>query len=664
MCGIWGRVTRNRPILREELIGPVRKLAHRGPDGYGFYHDPKDPRVALVHLRLSIVDLAGGAQPLMSHDDRYIGIVNGELYDYNHHREAMIARGIRFRTKSDSEVLLNLFATGGTEALSPLSGEFAFIFFDQKERKLHFGRDLHGVKPLFMRQDAETLTLSSEVKALQDGTPVLDEIYVKRFLARMLVPPRTAVEGAFHVLPGRVYTYDPATGKLTWKAYQRVPLNVERKLGGQDAIERVRYELDGAVKRRLVADVEVGTYLSGGIDSALVAALMVKNGAKPKAFTVGFSEPEFDESAKAAAIAKHLGVEHHIIQMTGRNFLPHLKRSIIAFENPIANPHGAAKNLLASLAHQHVKVVLSGEGADEWFGGYAYLRIQKLRRFTERHPRLGAGMMEAFLKREGKAGAKHLDGNSVSANDLISPYFRGKVPAVFGRVSRRRLTRYTSQNDFDRFIRDAAAELGQYMEEDFLQGEPLRSETDLNVWTSMRTDLLHYILGNLGDRQEMSHSLEGRTPFMDQRLVTLAGQLDPNIMLRGLTEKHVLRVSARELLPMASSRQRKHAFFAPLKYMMLKDVRLAMDEHVKIAEKAAPWLPWRNLNHLMYLQKAPTGFNRMRELGFVVKVMLFSLGVLVDGLDTPVCMNPRGFRLPETVKDLEGHEFSPKIGAR
>jgi asparagine synthase (glutamine-hydrolysing) len=163
MCGIWVRATSKRSIQKEELLFPVKMLAHRGPDSYGWY---TDSRVALVHTRLSIIDLSGGAQPLQSFDHRYLGVVNGELYDYQKHRERLMAKGARFKTHSDSEVLLNLFAVEGENSLRGLSGEWAFIFYDQTAQRLHFARDPHGVKPLFYQWTADSFTLSSEIKAL------------------------------------------------------------------------------------------------------------------------------------------------------------------------------------------------------------------------------------------------------------------------------------------------------------------------------------------------------------------------------------------------------------------------------------------------------------------------------------------------------------------
>lgn len=648
MCGVWAQIQFNKKIEEEDLVAPIRRLSHRGPDGYGWY---KDANVALVHTRLSIIDLAGGVQPLRSGDNALCGVVNGELYDYKTLRDKMLEQGIPFRTNSDSEVLLNLFRTRGLEGLSQASGEFAFIFYHAQEQKIYFGRDQHGVKPLFFQWTEGAFTLASEVKALSDETPELDEVYVKRFFARAMVPPRTAIKGAFHVQPGRLYTFDIRSRDLSWEFFRPLPLFSQRKIKGEEAVELVDRELSAAVKRRLVADVEVGCYLSGGIDSALIAALAVKSGAKPKAFTVGFADRDFDESAKAAEIASHLGIEHSIITMTGKNFFPHLVQSIVAFENPITNPHGAAKNLLSQHASESVKVVLSGEGSDEWFGGYAYFRIRKLQRFIERHPRLGKTAIAAFLKEEPGAGAKHLDGDSTFNDSLIRPYFAGQVPAILGRVSKHRLFRYSTGDDLNGVLHGMCEDLAKNLyEERGAIGEPL-SNWDLNSWMSQRTDLLHYILANVGDRQEMSHSLEGRTPFMDPAVVQAAGQIDENSLISALTEKAVLKKVAKPLLPQSVIARRKHPFFAPMKYLYLREARNGINDYINVAEAHSPWLNWKNLRRLLAME-ARGSQSSFEGIAISTKLILFSMGVLVHDLRSENIREPRGYRLPKTAQDI------------
>ena len=648
MCGVWAQIQFNKKIQEQDLVHPIRALSHRGPDGYGWF---ADDNVALVHTRLSIIDLSGGVQPLKSHDDALWGIVNGELYDYKKTREKMMNAGVTFRTKSDSEVLLNLFRTQGRDGLNSASGEFAFIFYDPKQKKLCFGRDQHGVKPLFYQWSDEAFTLASEVKALSSEKPELDEVYIKRFLARTMVPPRTAIKNAFHVLPGRLYTFDIKNKKLTWESFQPLPLFHARDLNKQDALEKTTFELSNAVRRRLVADVEVGCYLSGGIDSALIAALAVKNGAKPKAFTVGFADRDFDETAKAAEIADHLGIEHSVVTMTGKNFFPHLVQSIVAFENPISNPHGAAKNLLSHHASQSVKVVLSGEGSDEWFGGYTYFRIQKLQRFIEKHPKLAGNAVTQMLEQEPGAGKKHLDGSSTYNNALIRSYFSGQTPAILSRLSKHRLFQYITGDILTPLLTDVCEDLVGYLNEENPEFGKNSSNWDFNSWMSLRTDLLHYILANVGDRQEMSHSLEGRTPFMDPAVVQVASRTKENVLLSALSEKHILREVAKPLLPKSVVDRRKHPFFAPMKYLYLREARNGMNDYIAIAEQNTPWLNWPHLKRLLAKESLGSG-SVFEGLAISLKLMLFSMGVLVQELRSENIRPPRGYMLPLTPQDL------------
>lgn len=647
MCGIWGRVKIKKPLPQEELLFPVKMLSHRGPDSYGWFADQK---VGLVHTRLSIIDLGGGAQPLESYNQNLIGIVNGELYDYQAHRERLISKGAKFQTHSDSEVLLNLFALEGESALRGLSGEWAFIFYHTKEQKLYFARDPHGVKPLFYQWTPDSFTLSSETKALANEKPVLSEDYVKTFMARTLMPMGTALDQCFHVLPGRIYTYDIEQNKLSEKVIDPLPLGLPRTLRGEEAIEATYEALRNSVKRRLVADVEVGCYLSGGVDSALITALAVDLGAKPKAFTVGFMDRDFDEKDIAAKIAGHLGIPHHVCQLTGKNFLPSLVQSIVAFENPITNPHGAAKNLLSKLASEQVKVVLSGEGADEWFGGYAYLRIQKILNFSQRHTVLGKKILNSFMDREKGRSMNHLDGRSQINRELFEKYFFGHQPAVFGRLLKHRAYQYLTGDSLNQRIHSMSQDLSQMLKEDWPSVSHESTSWDMNAWFGLRVDLLHYILANVGDRQEMSHSLEGRTPFLDPEVIHIAARTHENTLMKGLTEKYVLKKIAGKLFPKEIAERPKHPFFAPLKYFYLRENQEPIKNYIMTAREATPWLDWSNIDRLMSYQlniNAPL-FTFQNS----TRILLFSLGVLVDHLRKDPPLISRGFHVPSTVEDM------------
>lgn len=649
MCGVWMRTHFSRRVPMQDLIHPVKALSHRGPDGYGWW---ADDHVSLVHTRLSINDLAGGAQPLQSFDKKWIGIVNGELYDYKEIRQSLIDRGVHFATKSDSEVLLNLYALEGAQGLTAVSGEYSFIFYNTETKQVHFGRDMFGVKPLFFDSRGDSFTLASEMKALSDENPVFNPDYVNSFIARSIVPPQTCLKNVEHVWPGRVYTLDLKTKKVTWQVYQSIPLFQKRTIKSNEAIELLEFELKQAVKRRLVADVEIGCYLSGGIDSAMIAALAADLGAKPKAFTVGFADVDFDESRLANKIATDLGLEHHVVQMTSKNFMPSLIKSIVAFENPITNPHGAAKNLLASHTNKFVKVVLSGEGSDEWLGGYAYFRIKKLQEFSKKHPRLSERAIPLFLEKEMGMSLNHLEGDSTAFSSLGEKYFAGQSPALLGRLSQKRFYKYITGESLDPQIEKICIHLSGLLREE--NPDFKFSNWDLNSWMSVRTDLLHYILANVGDRQEMSHSIEGRTPFLDAKVVRAVGQMDTNVLLRGLTEKYALRKVGRKYLDQEHAKRGKKPFFAPMKYMYLRENRQLTMEYIGALKEQTPWLQWKNIEHFLFPKKRSFS-SPLEDYRISLLLILFSLGALYKNLrvfDHP----PRGYQWPSSSEDLKNHE--------
>lgn len=653
MCGVWAKMKRTGEVSRAELVRPVQMLAHRGPDGYGWFLENS---TALVHTRLSIIDLEGGKQPLYTEDGSVVGIVNGELYDHQAIRDELENSGVRFATRSDSEVLLQLFAKRGAAGLRGLKAEFAFIFHDRRAKRLYFARDQHGVKPLYMKLDAEQISLASEIKALLDGPAEFDQEYLLRYFARVLTPPRTAIAGVEHVLPGRLYCFDQTTWQLSWQPLDPLPLFAKRDLRGEDAVEKFESELTAAVKRRLIADVEIGAYLSGGIDSAMIAAVAAANGARLKTFTVGFDDERFDESAQAHAIADKLGLEHFDIRLSNRNFFESLLHSIRAFEGPISNPHGAAKNLLSSLASRHVKVVLTGEGADEWLGGYAYQRIAKLRRFEETHPRFANGAMQAFLGKEGGANLNHLAGLNVDPELAGAGSFFGYSPSLLGRLPRRRLYRYLTDTDLLPVGHRALDDLRTYLvEETGLNAATFAdtsvSRNDVDVWMALRTDLLSYILANVGDRQEMAHSLEGRTPFLDLNVISVAAQLHPHELISGLQEKALLRRVGRRYLPIEMTRQRKKPFFSPLKYFFAGRFQPEIENYLLSARDAAPWLPWSRLQRALTAGARGPKRPSDRLLAYL-RLTLFSVGVLREHLHQPLLTTARGYRIPKTADDM------------
>jgi asparagine synthase (glutamine-hydrolysing) len=649
MCGIWSRFDRNK-ISPEDLYYPVASLSHRGPDSYGWFL--KD-NVALVHTRLSIIDLQEGGQPLKSYDGKWMGIVNGELYDYKNIRSQLEAAGVSFKTKSDSEVLLNLYAHQGIDGLKNITGEFAFIFYNLQTKELIFGRDLNGVKPLYYDLTEKALTIASELKAISPEKPRISKLYMENYFSRIMVPPQSLLENVLHVIPGKIYKFNTVKGELKKIPYQTLPLNSKRDLRGPEALNAVRVALENSVKKRLVADVEVGLYLSGGIDSALVAALATNLGARPRAYTVSFADRDLDESKKAAQIAEHLGISHSIVEMNGKNFFDHLIQSIQAFEHPIANPHGAAKNLLAWHAAKDVKVVLTGDGADEWFGGYQYLRLQKIQDFFKRHPAFPETIKNSIVSREKGMALKHLDGDSLTKEKIVSSYFSGMFPALFGRVPKDRFYQFVTGENLNHSVSNIAESLHSLMVEDMAYSSGKFSLLDLNIWFGLRTDFLHYIVSNVGDRQEMSHSLEGRTPFLDKEVIEAAARLHPHELMSGLNEKSILKKLGGKYYPSEIAQRKKHAFLAPSKYLYLRNNREILASYIEVAKEAMPWLQWKNIDHLMSLESLGNKTPLANSIVYM-KLTLFSIGVLYTKLRE--VSSKAKYKLPTSYEDLKAYE--------
>jgi asparagine synthase (glutamine-hydrolysing) len=325
-----------------------------------------------------------------------------------------------------------------------------------------------------------------------------------------------------------------------------------------------------------------------------------------------------------------------------------LVESIVAFENPVSNPHGAAKNLLASHARKHVKVVLSGEGADEWLGGYAYMRLKKIRAFSRRHPKLGAGAQENFLAREGGMNVGHLDGASSNHDPLARSYFGNNSPSLLGRLPRDRFYEFVTGERLGPLVGKICHGLSEQLRNE----HPGRrdSELDLNLWVGARTDLLHYILANVGDRQEMAHSLEGRTPYLDTNLVKVAAAARETSLIRGLREKFILREVGKKYLKAIHHRRGKKPFFSPLKHLYLRKNAEVMNGYIEQSREETPWLHWKNIDHL--LRNPRRKLDTALEGGIItLRMALFSLGVLKAHLREPGCRAP-GFAPPENARDL------------
>ncbi|MDQ0136485.1 asparagine synthase (glutamine-hydrolyzing) [Neorhizobium galegae] len=568
MCGFAGFVGEAYGSGNTEalLSSMAQAIAHRGPDGQGVF---AAPGIGLAHVRLSIVGLSDGQQPMTDADGRFTIVFNGEIFNYVELRDELKARGITFRTGSDTEVLLQLYATHGKACLSRLNGDYAFAIWDHRERRLMLARDRMGVRPLFYTEHKGSLYFASEIKALLEVPGIeaeLDPIALDQiFTLWAPIPPRTAFKGIFELEPGHLMI--AGNGRTEIRPYWVLdfPNARDRTETDQGAMEEeLRALLTDATRLRMRADVPVGAYLSGGLDSSLIAALaapMAPNGLNT--FSVTFDNAEHDESAFQVQVAEALGTRHRAVASGSADIAASFPDVIRFTERPVLRTAPAPLYRLSGLVRDAgMKVVLTGEGADEVFAGYDIFREASVRRFCARQP--GSKMrphlfrkLYPYLPGLKQQSAEYLAaffgaGNDTADDPLFShrPRFRSTAAAKIFYSDDLRTTLGTY---------DAAEELASRLPANFGRWHPLHQAQYLES----RFLLPGYILSSQGDRMAMAHGIEGRFPFLDHRLVEFASRLAPGMKLKGLDEKHILRRVAKDVLPDVIAKRPKQPYRAP-----------------------------------------------------------------------------------------------------
>jgi asparagine synthase (glutamine-hydrolysing) len=550
MCGIIGAVSAGGGTLPGFEVGEAMNAAivHRGPDDGGLY---RDEHALLGMRRLAIIDLAGGHQPMATEDGRWQLVFNGEVYNYRSLREELRTRGHSFRTESDSEVVLRAIAEWGEAAFARLHGMFAIAAWDTQTRRLLLARDRLGKKPLFLWRHGDLLGFASELKsllALPGFTREVDTGVLPAYFAFGYVPtPRAIFKGVEKLPPGSYAVY--ANGELRVQRYWQLDF-APTFSGSEDAAEeQLAGLLDNAVAERLVADVPFGAFLSGGIDSSVVVALMARHMSNPvKTFSIGFDEPRYSELSDARRVAEHIGSEHHeLVVRPDASAL--IERLVWHLDEPFADSSALPTYLVSELAGRHVKMVLSGDGGDEAFAGYdRYLRFAKLEQ-------LGALRAPAGL--------------ALGAAGMLLPGLKGfRLRRIGQRLRQRFPDSYLSGVALSR-PEQMIALLGEAGREGYAGLHPLfdpkdsRARIDQVVDADIRSYLLDDILVKL-DRMSMAASIEGRAPLLDHRVVEFAVRLPLSMRIRDGRGKHLLRKVARRWLPSAVMDKPKQGFAIPL----------------------------------------------------------------------------------------------------
>jgi asparagine synthase (glutamine-hydrolysing) len=570
MCGIVATFSEGAPVSPDGLRRATAALHHRGPDGQRQWIAPHG-RVGLGHARLSIIDLAGGDQPIANEDETLHIVVNGEFYDFERIQRDLRGRGHRLRTGSDSEIALHLYEDLGTQCLHHLRGEFALVLWDEPRQTLFAARDRFGIKPLFWAQHEGTLLLASEAKALfAAGVPARWDRAAFFQSTSLFVPPvdGSLFRGVHQVPPGH---YLLATrGQVRVERYWDFDYpRADARGGGRTDAEYAhafRDALDDAVRLRLRADVPVGCYLSGGIDSCAVLGLAARHHPEPiRAFSLTFDRKDYDESAIARAMAAHAGAEFHPIPIRQADLAEHFADAIAQAETTCINGHGVAKFVLSrAVRDAGYKVVLTGEGSDEILGGYPHFRRDMLLHDS-------AGQDPETVRRL----LAELGSTNPVSRGLLLPDGAGLPTATVERLlgftpSWMEAYGTTAFKLHALFAPDFAAEnaacdaLGVFFAGIDVQGQLLgRPPVHQSLYLWAKSQLPNYVLTMLGDRMEMAHSIEGRVPFLDHHVVELVRDLPVNQKIRGMTEKHVLREAMRPLLTEEVYRRHKHPFTSP-----------------------------------------------------------------------------------------------------
>jgi asparagine synthase (glutamine-hydrolysing) len=512
MCGIAGEFIAQSDGLidRANIVPMISALAHRGPDDWGYYMDRRE-KALLLHARLSIVDLEHGQQPLSNEDGTVWVSANGEIYGYQQMTRELEARGHRFRTGSDTEVIVHLYEEYGEAFVEHLRGEFAIALYDEKKSTLYLVRDRFGIKPLFYTLERGSVIFASEIKSIfrhAGTTREFDEHALISMLCTSMPPAATLFKNVKQVEPG---CFLKATEtQIRQVRYWDLPLlqqadeaNSAGRHNEESAVEEFRYLLEESVRLRLHGDVEVGAYLSGGIDSCSVARLMSLLSDRPlKAFTVGFENRNYDETEQAKKVAEASGLEHHLVHIKAGDLASHFAESLWHSEIPVFNSHGAAKFLLSAEAGRHVKVVLTGEGADELLMGYNHFKHQTLLEETRLHPqnREARRSLNDFLINERDSTdivrtKNYLDYERVTALFGCYPY------TILRALEYPRKLKLFLSNSFKEKLAavDSISELAQQFNPNALRGlSPLVA----TQYFFFKTDLANYILNYLGDREE------------------------------------------------------------------------------------------------------------------------------------------------------------------
>lgn len=574
MCGICGKLiySAHGEVSRRELQAMCDSLRHRGPDDQGLY---ARGRVALGATRLSIIDIEGGHQPLSNEDGTIWGTLNGEVYNFPHLRDELLRRGHTLRSHCDTEIVVHMYEEFGDDFVTRLYGMFAITIWDERKERLVLARDRLGVKPLFYAEHDGALLWGSEIKAIlaADIPRCVDPAALHDYLSFDYVPgPRTMFEGIFKLPAGHLLVWD---GKLTARRYWDVPgLQPPQGDNPVELAAELRALLEEAVRESMVSDVPVGAFLSGGLDSSVVVALMSRISAAPvRTFSVGFQERSYNELPFARQVAEQYGTQHHEVVVEPQ-IADVIFEIVDHFDEPFADSSAVATYYVSEVARKHVKVVMSGDGGDEIFGGYTIYQADRLAHLYRRLPRfLGEAAIPRIVRRIPASDRKmswdlklrrfveHAWLDPVDAHSSWRVIFTEEMKARL--YADRSAVRHNSldllRSHFERYPHNDALNRFMYV------------DTKVSLVDDMLTKV---------DRMSMANSLEVRVPLLDHTVVEWMSQVPSSLKVKGLSLKYLFKQVARDLLPSSIVDRRKAGFHVPIPGWLKQELRPIVDEQL------------------------------------------------------------------------------------
>lgn len=577
MCGICGVVQLREgfEIRRDTLQRMNDAIAHRGPDDEGFYQTPV---VGLAMRRLSIIDLAGGHQPLQNEDGSVQVVFNGEIYNFPDLRKCLEEKGHRFATHTDTEVLVHGYEEWGAEVVRHLRGMFAFAIWDAPEERLLLGRDRPGIKPLHYYQDGEKFVFGSEIKSILQCERVPREVNLDaldRFLTfEYVFSPETIFQGIHKLPPGHILMLNK-DGSVKLEEYWDALPAPDDTLDEIDCARSLAELLEESVKMRMISDVPLGALLSGGVDSSSIVAFMARHSDRPvKTFSIGFEDQSYNELEYARLVSQRFGTEHHeqIIKPDAVDLVENLVRNL---DEPFGDFSIFPTYLVSKMAREHVTVALSGDGGDELFAGYdTYIADSVARQYQKipaifRH-RLLPGVLRHVPPSSQKKGlinrAKRFVEGTLLPDDLMHTRWmiflqdREKQQLYANEL----LDAYTRGNSY-RYIQD-------YFRRS--QGQtPLAQQGYVDIKTYLTDDILVKV-----DRMSMAPSLEARVPFLDHHVMEFAAAIPSRLKLKGLTTKHILKKAVWDIVPREILTRGKEGFSIPIKNWLAQELRPLMED--------------------------------------------------------------------------------------